>query len=68
MCNMPSWRREKATVRPQTLLLEDKVETVTAEDTEEGYEGRIMPQEADNGIHHIIEANEELVDEICPTR
>jgi len=27
-----------------------------------------MPQEADNGIHHIIEANEELVDEICPTR
>jgi hypothetical protein len=27
-----------------------------------------MPQEADNDIHHIIEANEELVDEICPTR
>jgi hypothetical protein len=66
MCNMPSWRREKETVRPQTLLLEDKVETVTAEDTEEGREGRIMPLKVGNAICHILVANEGLVDERSP--
>ncbi len=52
---------------PQTLLLEGEVEIVTVEDIEEGHEGRIIPQEVDNGIHHILEANEELVDELCPS-
>lgn len=49
----------------QKLLVKDEVETVTVEDAEEGHEGQIMPQEVDKGIHHIIEANEDLVDELC---
>jgi hypothetical protein len=44
--------------------LKDEAEILTAEDTEGGHEGQIIPLEVGSDVHHIIEVNEELMDEM----
>lgn len=65
MFNMLSLRCGKGRIVPiRNLLLKDVDQTTIVEDIEGERERHIMPPDVDSVMRHIIEANEESMDEL----